>query len=287
MFLIDEILHEALRTLHDATLAIATPLPFFVLLSMFVKRDEFLAGLRRAVPEGRLNLLIHFSDAFLVAPLLVALLGSLSRLLDKHGVFVLDVWDDLNPVVAVFATVLLGDFIGYWRHRLEHTSLLWPSHVVHHSDTAMTWLTVFRFHPFNRLTTTVVDSCILIAMGVPPFAVLVNGWVRHYYGALIHADLPWTYGCLRFIFVSPAMHRWHHALDPRAYNTNFATVFAFFDWVFGTLRVPGTCDAPLGVSQRMSPGFLGQMFHPLKLSSYAKSKGEPDRRVSSGDQSPA
>jgi hypothetical protein len=45
----------------------------------------------------------------------------------------------------------------------ERWSMFWPCHAVHHSDTEMTWLTLERFHPFNRLITTVVDSTFLLA----------------------------------------------------------------------------------------------------------------------------
>jgi sterol desaturase/sphingolipid hydroxylase (fatty acid hydroxylase superfamily) len=177
-------------------------------------------------------------------------------------------WAGGNPVIVGFAALFLGDFIGYWRHRLEHSPLLWPSHAVHHSDTEMTWLAIARFHPINRLTTVAIDAAFILWMGLPPYAVLVNSLVRHYYGAFIHADLPWTYGWLAKAIVSPAMHRWHHAKDRQAYNTNYATVFSLFDLAFGTYRVPGPCNGPLGVPEAIGAGFVGQMVHPLKPSSY-------------------
>jgi len=94
---------------------------------------------------------------------------------------------------------------------------------------------------------------------------VANNVVRHYYGYFIHADLPWTYGPLSTIFVSPAMHRWHHARDLRYAGTNFATVFAVFDRTFGTFALPGPCNVPLGVEEDMGCGFRGQLFHPLRV----------------------
>ncbi len=44
---------------------------------------------------------------------------------------------------------------------------------------------------------------------------------------------------LRYVLVSPNMHRWHHAADdPEAVDGNFAVVFAFWDVAFGTFYVP-------------------------------------------------
>ena len=161
--------------------------------------------------------------------------------------------------IGVFIGVFIGDFVGYWRHRLEHTPLLWPAHAVHHSDMQMTWLALERFHPINRLTTFAIDSGVLLVLGLPVEVVLANNFVRHYYGYFVHADLPWTFGPLGRIFVSPAMHRWHHAADKAAFDTNYATVFSVFDQAFGTFRVPGTCTAPLGVTDTIGTSLGSQL----------------------------
>ena len=171
-------------------------------------------------------------------------------------------------MVTVAAAVFVGDFVGYWRHRLEHTRLLWPSHAVHHSDDEMTWLALQRFHPINFTTTFLIDSSVLLLLGFPGFALVANILVRHWWGYFIHADLPWTFGPLGRVFVSPAMHRWHHADDPAAYGTNFATVFAVFDRAFGTYRVPGPCDVRLGVSEAMGEGAAGHLTYPFRKGSY-------------------
>lgn len=250
--------------------AVVIPLPFFVLLAIILKGRRLFPDIKRAIGESRINLLIHFTDAILVAPILVVLSVVMEQSIGSTDLVLVPsaFWAGLHPAVVAFAALFVGDFISYWRHRLEHTPLLWPSHAIHHSDTEMTWLAIFRFHPINRFTTTITDYAFLLMMGFPPYALLANSIVRHYYGALIHADLPWTYGPLGHVFVSPAMHRWHHAMDPKAYNTNYATVFSLFDTLFGTFRVPGKCDVPLGVAEKMGTGLVGQLAHPFKATSY-------------------
>jgi sterol desaturase/sphingolipid hydroxylase (fatty acid hydroxylase superfamily) len=159
--------------------------------------------------------------------------------------------------------VFVGDFASYWRHRLEHTRWLWRTHAIHHSDTEMTWLTLVRFHPLNRIVTMVIDVGVLALLGFPAWALVANVIVRHYYGEFIHADFPWTYGPARFLFVSPAMHRWHHARDVIGAGSNFATVFSVFDLAFGTYHVPGPCTVPLGVTDEMGAGAKGQLLYPF------------------------
>jgi len=251
--------------------ALAMPAPFFIVLAFATKgRHRLVSDIIKAARQTRINLLVHFTDMILVAPLVLVTIVVMRDFFTAHGLSVVPVggWKSMPVVVTGIVAVVFSDFIGYWRHRLEHTALLWPSHAVHHSDDEMTWLAIFRFHPINRFSTTIIDFSFLLLMGLPAYALMVAIFVKHNYGAFIHADLPWTFGRLGYIFVSPAMHRWHHAKDSRAYNTNYATVISVFDLAFGTFRVPGRCDVPLGVPDRMSPGFIGQMVHPFKPSSY-------------------
>ena len=267
---ITEFLAEAATTLVEAIRGLAIPAACLGGLAVLVKGRAVFADARRALGESRINLSLHLLDVLLVTPVLVLFTTALSAAFTALGLVLVnpDVWAGLPAALVAFIAIFAGDFAGYWRHRLEHSALLWPSHAIHHSDTEMTWLTLVRFHPINRLTTTVLDSAFLLALGFPPYALVINFAVRHYYGMFIHADLPWTFGPLGRVFVSPAMHRWHHANDPLAFSTNYATVFSVFDLAFGTYRVPGPCTAPLGVSVEMGNSVGGQLAHPFAWSHY-------------------
>jgi sterol desaturase/sphingolipid hydroxylase (fatty acid hydroxylase superfamily) len=259
--------------LWDATVAISVPAAIFVALAVIVKGRGALAAAYRAAGEMRINVQIYVLDALIVAPCVVGLIAGMAYVLDLTQLRVLQPgqWDVLPKVAVAFAAVFAGDLVGYWRHRLEHTHLLWPSHAIHHSDTEISWLTIFRFHPINRLSTTLIDFGLLLILGFPEYALVASVFVRHHYGYLIHADLPWTLGKFGCVFVSPVMHQWHHARDPAAYSSNFATVFSIFDRLFGTLHMPGPCKGPLGVNENMGEGFIGQLRYPFRLSSYSRS----------------
>jgi sterol desaturase/sphingolipid hydroxylase (fatty acid hydroxylase superfamily) len=174
-------------------------------------------------------------------------------------------WEGLPRWLVIVIAVFAGDFVAYWRHRFEHTAWLWPTHAIHHSDTAMTWTTGVRFHPLNRLSTALIDTTALALMGLPLEALVANNLIRHYYGLFIHTHLPWTYGWLGRVLVSPAMHRWHHIRDADGAGVNFATVFSVFDQAFGTYRIPGPCDVPLGVRDDIGHGALAQLLWPARV----------------------
>lgn len=271
----DALLHfldNALRSLVDVAQHLALPALFFILLGLAVKRGRFIVDARRAIAESSLNLQILVFNLLLVVPLIALAGQAIHGFVSSYNFYLLHptFWDGVPIAVPVFLGVVIGDFVGYWRHRLEHTPLLWPAHAVHHSDTQMTWLSLERFHPINRATTFVIDGSALLLLGMPAEAVIANSLVRHYYGFFIHADLPWTFGPLGKVFVSPAMHRWHHAADPAAFDTNYATVFSLFDRAFGTFRVPGPCTVPTGVTDDMGPGLAGQLGYAFSPRAYRR-----------------
>ena len=238
---------------------------FFAILALLVKGAKAWADARAATEETRINAILYVVDQFLVTPVVVLIAGAFAQTAHALG------WDAPGaalwarvggPVTAVIA-IFLADFLGYWRHRLQHSALLWPGHAVHHSDTRLTWFSLMRMHPVDRMG-TILDLIGLTLMGFPVWAVALAVMVRHYYGAFIHADLPWTLGRLNWVMNAPAMHRWHHARDEEISGKNFATVFSVFDRAFGTFYCPGPCDVPLGIEAPIAPGALGQYLYPLQ-----------------------
>lgn len=239
----------------------------FALIAFIVRGAGAFRIARNALPQVRTNLILFAFDIAFVTPLLLMGLAFTGGLMQQAGLrlFDADHWSALPAWLTAFLAVFAGDFIGYWRHRLEHLSFFWPAHAIHHSDDAMTWTTGLRFHPFNRVTTALIDTSFLALLGFPMWALMINNLVRHFYGLYIHMDLPWTYGPLARVFISPATHRWHHIRDADGAGVNFATVFSVFDQAFGTYRLPGPCAVPLGVRDEIGAGALAQLLWPFKV----------------------
>lgn len=265
-----EFLAKDAREFLQALEGIAIAAVAFAALAWMVKgRQRSFDDARAAAGETRINAILSVIDQLLVSPLIgLFIVGATAflqtRLHLPHPTF----WARIAPGPVLLATIFIGDFVGYWRHRAQHSKCLWPAHAIHHSDTRLTWFSLERMHPVDRLGTA-FDTIMLSALGVPFWAQAGNVFVRHYYGYLIHADLPWTFGKAGWVLNSPAMHRWHHARDVEASGSNFATVFSVFDRAFGTYYQPGPCEAPLGVREDMGKGALGQYLHPFKAWSAA------------------
>lgn len=260
-----KIILDALGGLSQALAVLLILGVLFAALARLAKPKTWIVDGKAALPETRINLVLSVVDQLAIGPAVGVFVAWLSTTARTRGLQLETpaLWAAIGPAPTLFATVFVGDFIGYWRHRAQHSKWLWPAHAIHHSDTRMTWFTLERMHPVDRFGSA-LDTVILAALGFPLWAQAANVLVRHYYGYFIHADVPWTFGKVSWLINSPAMHRWHHARDITGSGSNFATVFSVFDRAFGTFYQPGPCDVPLGVREDMGRGAWGQYVHPLK-----------------------
>jgi sterol desaturase/sphingolipid hydroxylase (fatty acid hydroxylase superfamily) len=175
-----------------------------------------------------------------------------------------------QPVALQGLEVLvLADVLGYWSHRAFHSGWLWRFHAVHHSSTRLDWLSSVRVHPVNDVGSKVVHVAGLLllgrALGFSPG--LVAGTVPFFvlYAIMLHANVGWTFGPLRYVVASPAFHRWHHTAEEEGLQKNFAGLFPWLDALFGTLHLPkgrqpmrfGLPDYPRGLLPQLAAPFRG------------------------------
>lgn len=165
-------------------------------------------------------------------------------------------------VVEVF---VVADFVFYWTHRCFHSIRLWPFHAVHHSNTQMDWLTSMRFHPFNDVISRVCQAVPLVVLGFAPAAVMCAIPIVVTFIVVTHANLPWTWGPLKYVFVSPVYHHWHHSTDRAAIDKNFAGALVIWDWLFGTQYLPADRrPREFGVlGSEMPKGLVGLLLYPF------------------------
>lgn len=265
------ILLDGGRNVVTALAGLVFPAALALILAILFKGKTWLADLRRAMPEMRLTLKIVVFNVLVTGPMLVITMTAFHQWLVNLGLTLFEPgdWDGLPKWLVMFTAVFICDFFSYWRHRLDHMPLLWPAHAVHHSDTHVTWITSARWHPINLLTVRGLVGSAMLLVGFPVYALVFNSMLRGLYGYFIHMDLPWTYGKWGQYFVSPAMHRWHHSAEEKAFDKNFGEFFCIFDKTFGTFYLPGPCEGPLGVSDDIAPTLRSQILYAFSPRAYA------------------
>ncbi|PYN03050.1 MAG: hypothetical protein DME02_24290, partial [Candidatus Rokuibacteriota bacterium] len=158
----------------------------------------------------------------------------------RGGVLAIDT--TLGSWLAIPVGVLVLDLAVYGQHRLLHAvPMLWSVHRVHHSDLDLDYTTAFRFHPIEACVTNVTALACIGFFGVPALAVLVHQTLAVSLTVLEHtnARVPaviesWA----GRVFVTPSMHRIHHSAAARNTDSNFATIFSFWDRWLGTYSPP-------------------------------------------------
>lgn len=162
--------------------------------------------------------------------------------------------------------LVASDFLLYWIHRIFHGATLWRYHAIHHSGEEVDWTTTYRFHPINLALQPALVYVIMLALGISPEVMIFLLPLDVLTAAWVHSNLNWTLGPLKYVIATPVFHRWHHTQPDQGGNSNFAPMFSFWDWLFGTFYMPaGKQPEVFGTDDPHFPeGYFKQLIYPLK-----------------------
>ncbi len=191
---------------------------------------------------------------------LFSLISQPLQLLDLH---LLDSW----PLPVRWVTFFLAaEFIAYWIHRCQHSvRFLWAFHSVHHSAESLTFATESRQHPLDSLVINTLPVIPLMVLGPAPQNWLPVVVLIEFLIGLEHSELPWRFGPLYKVVVSPTFHSFHHSTQPQHQNRNFSRLLSVFDFLFGTAVDEPERPKAYGVPGVRMPTLASQMVHPFVL----------------------
>ena len=213
-------------------------------------------------PSSRLDYWFYVVNrifmAFALLPILLLSEWTSAKILVLLKPFVSDkptaISSPLAPWLYSFAILLAFDFGAYVAHYLQHrVRFLWEFHKSHHSARVLTPITVYRVHPIDDVLNTllpttlagVVDGVLTALIpgakpGITVFELNIFFFIFYLVGFnLRHSHVWLDYGRLvSRLLISPAQHQIHHSDQPKHFDRNFGYVFAFWDWIFGTLYLP-------------------------------------------------
>jgi sterol desaturase/sphingolipid hydroxylase (fatty acid hydroxylase superfamily) len=140
---------------------------------------------------------------------------------------------------AMAAVLLLDAWMYFW-HRANHAvPLLWRFHQTHHRDTELDVTTALRFHVGEITISAVLRLLVIPLLGLELWQVILYETVLLPVIAFHHSNiaLPGAWDrWLRALIVSPNMHRVHHSDWQPETDSNFASVFSWWDRIGGTYR---------------------------------------------------
>jgi len=167
---------------------------------------------------------------------------------------------DVPAWVAIPACVILLDLAIYLQHVLFHAvPALWRLHRMHHADLAFDVTTGVRFHPIEILLSMVIKLGVVTALGATALAVLIFEVLLNATSMFNHGNValpPELDRILRWLVVTPEMHRVHHSIVARETNSNFGFNLPWWDHLFGTYRPQpeaGHLGMTIGIAQFRDP----------------------------------
>ncbi len=154
-------------------------------------------------------------------------------------------WGLLNNVeipypVAVVTSIIVLDLVIYLQHVMFHAvPALWRLHMVHHADVDFDVTTGSRFHTIEIMLSMGIKMAAIAALGPPVVAVVIFEVLLNATSMFNHANVRLPLAAdrvLRWIVVTPDMHRVHHSVKSRECNSNFGFNLPWWDRLLGTYR---------------------------------------------------
>ncbi len=156
-------------------------------------------------------------------------------------------------VLAVIVSVIIMDGVIYLQHIMVHAvPLLWRLHRVHHADPDYDVTTGARFHPLEIILSMLIKFATILLLGPPLIAVIIFEVLLNATAMFNHGNVKLPFAVdriLRWLVVTPDMHRVHHSVEDDEANSNFGFNLPWWDRLFGTYR-----DQPRGGHTGMTIG---------------------------------
>ena len=133
--------------------------------------------------------------------------------------------------------VILDAFLYGWHRMVHQLPLLWRFHRVHHLDQFLDSTSALRFHFGEVMLAAIVRSLIVVALAIPITSVIIFEIIVIVATIFHHSNLriPATIeSALSKVMVTPSIHWIHHRAERKDTDSNYATVFSFWDGLFNT-----------------------------------------------------
>jgi len=222
---------------------VAIRLGFFLGIFSLMASWEMLAP-RRTLTVSRLvrwsnNLGLIFINSFVLRLLFPAAAVGVAVLAQERGWGLFNLYE-VPAWLAIVVSVVIMDFIIYMQHIMVHAvPLLWRLHRVHHADLDYDVTTGARFHTIEIILSMLIKFTTIVLLGPPVVAVVIFEVILNATSMFNHGNVRIPAGLdriLRWLVVTPDMHRVHHSTEDDETNSNFGFSLPWWDRLFGTYR---------------------------------------------------
>ncbi len=179
--------------------------------------------------------------AILLIPLMPVSFITVAAWAKNNDLGLLNYFDQFLPVSAIiFLTLFLRGFVSFFTHFLNHKiPFLWRIHRVHHFDTELDISSTVRFHPLEMPVGMIIGLPMIVLFGLSPWVLLLYELFDVTITLFSHSNirLPSSLNkILRYVIVTPDLHKVHHSAFMQETNSNYSAVFPVWDILCGTFK---------------------------------------------------
>lgn len=146
------------------------------------------------------------------------------------GLLALTAWP---PWAETLLALLLFDLWMYLWHRANHRiPFLWRFHRMHHTDDQLDASSALRFHTGELIFSSLLRLAVVPLLGMSLTQLILYETLLQPIILFHHSNvaLPERFDrVLRFLIVTPNMHRVHHSQERFETDSNYSSVFSFWD----------------------------------------------------------
>lgn len=164
--------------------------------------------------------------------------------------------------------ILVLDLFIYWWHRANHElPILWRFHQVHHLDELLDTTSAVRFHFGEVVLSALVRAVVIIAFDISLAAVIVFEALVLTSAIFHHSDAKvpgWLERPLAKVIITPSIHWVHHHAIRADTDSNYGTIFSFWDRLFGSKSATERfAEMKIGVERMRDRGFVRLLWAPF------------------------
>lgn len=174
----------------------------------------------------------------------------------------------LGGFAGLALDILILDLFIYWWHRAVHEMpFFWRFHAVHHLDEHLDTTSAIRFHFGEIFFATFVRAAVIIVFAVPFTSVVIFEVLVLAFTLFHHSNMalpPRLENALSKIIITPSIHWVHHHAVRKDTDSNYGTIFSFWDIIFGSKsKTQRTPTMKIGVEGRKDRRFVKLLLSPF------------------------
>ena len=215
---------------------------FFILLVSFCFLEVIIPKRVLTAPKKKrwlTNLNLSFLNTLILHLSMPYGLVSLAALLRGNKIGLLNILN-LSYLTEIILSVVIFDLLIYFQHILSHKfPIFWRFHKIHHIDVDLDVSSGNRFHTIEIVFSFLYKSLFILLLGPSPDSILFFEIILNSMAMFNHSNInipPAIDKVLRFLVITPDMHRIHHSVKDKEYNKNFGFNLSFWDFLLKTYK---------------------------------------------------